>query len=255
MRLSATENGRGSPVALLHGLFGQARNFGAVAKALAAQHRVLALDLRNHGDSAHDPRMDYPAMAADVGETLGVLGARPAAVVGHSMGGKAAMTLALRDPGAVRRLVVSDIAPASYPPGFRSYAAAMRALPLLPGTSRRDVDAALAPAVPEAGVRAFLLQNLDFAAAPPRWRIGLEEIAAALPLIEGWDAPPGARFDGPALFVRGERSDYVRSEHEEPIRASFPRAEFRTVAGAGHWVHAENPSGFIEAIADFLAEA
>ncbi len=252
MRLNVLETGEGPPVALLHGLFGQARNFGALTRALAARHRVLALDLRNHGDSPHDPRMDYPAMAGDVAETMAALGARPAAVLGHSMGGKAAMALALSDPGAVSQLAVSDIAPVAYPPHFAAYVAAMRKLPLREGLSRREADAALLAAVPEAGVRAFLLQNLRLG-SPPRWRIGLEEIAAGLSAIGGWEAPTGARFDGPTLFVRGERSDYVRPGHEPAIRALFPHAAFATVEKAGHWLHAENPAGFLEAIESFLA--
>ena len=252
MRLNAIGSGDGPPVALLHGLFGQARNFGLVTRTLSARHRVLALDGRNHGDSPHDPRMDYATMAADAAETLAALGARPAAVLGHSMGGKAAMTLALTDPGAMSRLVVADIAPVAYPPHFRGHAEAMLAMPLRPGLTRRDADAALAGAVPEAGVRAFLLQNLALDADPPHWRIGLAAIAAGLPAIEGWEVPPGARYDGPALFVRGARSDYVRPEHKAAIRALFPRAEFATVENAGHWLHAENPAGFLDAVGGFL---
>src|SRR5205823_3337734 len=124
--------------------------------------------------------------------------------------------------------------PVPYPPHFREYARAMAALELAPGLTRAAADAALAPAVPEPAVRSFLLQNLVFG-APPAWRIGLAEIAAALPEIEGWDAPPGARYEGPVLVLSGERSDYVRPEHRPAIRALFPAARFVTLKHAGHW--------------------
>lgn len=250
MRLNAVESGRGPAVVLLHGLFGQARNFASAREALSDRHRTIALDLRNHGDSPHAPGMGYAAMAADVAETLEALGARGAAVLGHSMGGKVAMRLALDHPGALSRLVVSDIAPVPYAPAFRGYAEAMRALPLRAGMPRREADAALAAAVPEAGVRAFLLQNLDLAAG--RWRIGLAEIAAGLPEIEGWEAPPGAAWPGPVLVLRGGRSPYVRPEHAAAFRALFPRMEQAVVEKAGHWVHAEDPAGFLAAIRPFL---
>lgn len=256
MRLNVTEAGHGAPVVLLHGLFGAGQNFGAIQKKLAASdgRRVLALDLRNHGASPHASAMGYPEMAEDVAETLEALAALPAAVVGHSMGGKVAMALALARPEAVSRLVVADIAPVRYPPAFRPYAEAMRALPLRPGLTRREADAALAEAVAEPGVRAFLLQNLRLDTDPPRWRIALEEIAAALPGIEDWPGPSG-RYDGPTLFVSGERSRYILPEHHPAIRSLFPEARFATVPGAGHWVHAENPAGFLEAITPFLDEA
>jgi pimeloyl-ACP methyl ester carboxylesterase len=255
MRLNLVEAGEGSPVALLHGLFGAAQNWGAVQKALAAAgHRALALDLRNHGASPHAAAMDYPAMAADVADTLAAAGAQPAAVVGHSMGGKAAMALALARPEAVARLVVADIAPVRYPPALRGYAEAMRALPLRPGLTRREADAALAESVPEAGIRAFLLQNLRFDTDPPRWRLALDAIAAALPVLEDFaGTAPQARYDGPVLVLAGERSDYVRPEHHARFRALFPAAEFAAVPKAGHWVHAENPAGFLALVTPFLA--
>ncbi|MDJ0390030.1 alpha/beta fold hydrolase [Roseomonas sp. E05] len=255
MRLKATEAGQGAgpPLVLLHGLFGQAQNFATVQKALAATRRVIALDLRNHGQSPHDPAMDYAAMAGDVAETLAALGAAPAMVLGHSMGGKVAMALALSRPGLVERLVVADIAPVDYPPAFRPYAEAMLAMPLPPGLTRREADAALAGAVPSAAVRGFLLQNLQLDSDPPAWRMGLREIAAALPAIEA--APPlpgGAQYEGPTLVLAGEQSDYIRAEHRPLFRRLFPAARFATVKGAGHWLHAEKPEGFLAAVAAFL---
>lgn len=249
--LHATETGQGPPVAVLHGLFGAGANLGAVARRLAERRRVITLDLRNHGASPHDPEMTYPAMAGDVLDTLAALGVERAALVGHSMGGKAAMTAALLRPGAVERLVVADIAPVRYPPAFRPYVEAMRAIPLLPGLTRARADAALAEAVPDKGVRAFLLQNLRFGERPS-WRIGLEHIAAALPGIEGWDTPPGAAYPGPALFLSGARSDYVRPEHRPAIRALFPHARFAALRDAGHWLHADQPEAFAATVAAFL---
>src|SRR6185437_9280962 len=131
---------------------------------------------------------------------------------------------------------------------FRAYAAAMRAIP--PGTSRAAADAALAAAVPEAGIRAFLLQNFRPGASPP-WRIGLAEIAAGLPEIEDWRMT--GRFDGPTLFLAGARSDYIRPEHRPTIRALFPAARFVTLKDAGHWVHADNPEGFVGVVEAFMA--
>jgi esterase len=256
MRLNVIEMGEGggAPLVLLHGLFGQAANFGAVQKMLAnAGRRVLALDLRNHGASPHAAAVDYVTMAADVAETLRASGATPADILGHSMGGKVAMMLALTEPALVSRLIVADIAPVAYPPAFRPYAEAMLAVKLEPGLNRRQADAALADAVPAAGVRGFLLQNMDFAAKPPAWRIGLREIADSLPTVEA--ALPvleGARYDGPVLVLSGELSDYVREEHRPLFRALFPAARFGKVKGAGHWVHAEKPEGFLAAVQAFL---
>lgn len=253
MRLNAVEagEGAGTPLVLLHGLFGSAGNWGAIQKRLAARRRVIALDLRNHGSSGREAAMDYPAMAADVAETLAALGAAPAAVLGHSMGGKVAMALALAQPDLVERLVVADIAPVTYPPALRGYVAAMQAVPLEPGLTRREADAALAEAIPEPGIRAFLLQNLRFGDGAPGWRLGLQEIGAAMPVIEAFPDFT-ARYDGPVLVLNGERSNYIRPTHHDRILALFPRAEFGTVAGSGHWVHAENPQGFLALLEPFL---
>lgn len=252
MRLNAVEIGQGEPVAVLHGLFGNAQNWSAVQKRLATGgRRVMALDLRNHGSSAHDPAMDYPSMAEDVAETLAALGVRQAAVIGHSMGGKVAMALALTRPDRVARLVAVDIAPVAHAPALRGYIDAMQAVPLRPGLTRREADAMLATAISEPATRGFLLQNLRIDGAAPAWRLNLVAIAAAMPAIEGFP-DSDRRYAGPTLFVTGERSTYVRPEHHARIRALFPAARLATVAGAGHWLHAENPEGFLAAVTGFL---
>ncbi len=250
MRLNHIDTGSGPPVVLLHGLFGSARNFGTVQRALAPLFRVIALDARNHGASPHGPGMRYATLAADVVETLDALGIARAAVIGHSMGGKTAMTLAIMAPDQVGRLLVADIAPVPYQHGNDSIADAMRAIPLHTGPTRAESEAALIDAVPIPAVRTFLIQNLQFG-PQPHWRIGLDEIAAALPDLEGWQTPVGT-YSGPTLFVSGARSDYVLPEHRPIIRALFPAARFVIVKNAGHWLHADNPAGFLSVVEAFL---
>ncbi len=248
MILAAHSLGEGAPVALLHGLFGSARNLGQVHRALAARFRVIAIDLRNHGDSPHAATMDYPAMAADVLDTLQAQDALPAGVMGHSMGGKVAMRLALHDPGAVSRLAVADIAPVPYPSHFGGYVAAMRAVP--PGLSRNAADAALAPAIDDPRIRGFLLHNWRPGVG---WRIALDAIEACLPRIEAWETPVEPPYAGPTLFIAGAKSDYILPAYRPAIRAQFPAARFATIKDAGHWLHAEQPAAFIETLAAFFA--
>jgi pimeloyl-ACP methyl ester carboxylesterase len=250
MILNAIQSGEGPPVVLLHGLFGTARNFGAIQRPLAARFRVIALDMRNHGASPHGTDMRYQAQAADVLETLEARDALPAAVIGHSMGGKAAMATALIRPEAVGRLLVSDIAPVPYQHGNAAFAEAMKAIPLSASLTRAQADAALAGVVDDPALRAFLLQNLTFGSSPG-WRIGLHEITAAIPDLEGWLPIPG-RYDGRTLFVAGARSDYLRVEDRPAIRELFPDARFVTIKNAGHWVHADNPTGFLSIVEAFL---
>ena len=255
LRLHAIETGEGAPVVILHGLFGSARNWGAIARRLAAAgRRVIAADLRNHGDSPHESRMDYAAMAEDVASLIEERGGGRAAVLGHSMGGKVAMVLALTRPALVERLVVVDIAPVAYRATLGAYASALRALPLRPGMRRAEADAALAATVENPAERAFLLQNLVFdASGAPRWKPNLAAIEANMPLIASFpDMPRHARYDGAVLVLRGERSAYVLPEHYEPTLALFPRAVFVTVPGAGHWVQAEAPEAFLRAVEPFL---
>jgi len=248
MILNTTEAGEGRPLVLLHGLFGQGRNFGALLRRLSATRRVIAIDMPNHGASPHAPRMDYRSMAGDVAETLAAHGITGADVMGHSMGGKAAMMLALTAPVLVGRLVVSDIAPVTYPPRYGELLAAMRAVPA--GASRAVADAALAPAEPDPATRAFILSNRRPDGSG--WRIGIEGIAASMEAILDWAPPEGARFEGPSLFVSGERSGYIREENRPAIRDLFPAARFLTVKGAGHWVHADQPEAFAAVLEGFF---
>jgi pimeloyl-ACP methyl ester carboxylesterase len=160
------------------------------------------------------------------------------------------MALALTTPGVVNRLLVADIAPVPYQHGNTGVAEAMQAISLTPALTRQQAAAALEPAVPRPDVRAFLLQNLRFGASP-RWRIGLKEIAAAIPDLEGWDPIPGT-YEGPALFVSGANSDYLLPEHRPTIKAQFPAARFVAVKNAGHWVHADNQAGFLAVLEAYL---
>lgn len=252
MILNAISAGEGKPLILLHGLFGAAKNLGVLARGLSERFRVVSFDLRNHGESPHGLKMDFATLAADVAESCTALGIARADVAGHSLGGKTAMMLALTRPQMVARLAVMDIAPVAYQHDYDDYVAAMQAIPLSPSLTRHEADAALAGAVPAAPMRAFLLNNLVLGEAP-HWRAGLAEIAAGMPDMLDWRDPPGAGpFAGPALFLRGGESDYVRPEAEPAIRRLFPAAELRSVEGASHWLHADKPQPVLEQLKAFF---
>jgi pimeloyl-ACP methyl ester carboxylesterase len=206
--------------------------------------------MRNHGDSPWIPAHSYPEMAADLAEVIESLGA-PVDLLGHSMGGKAAMQLALTRPDLVRRLVVADIAPVAYRHDQTRNARAMAALDLGRITSRAEADAALAQSIDDPALRAFFLQSLDLRPRPPRWKLNLEVLEAEMPKIVGWPGTSG-EFPHPALFLTGALSHYVLPEHREPIRAQFPKARFARIPGAGHWLHAEKPREFEETVRVFL---
>jgi len=254
MKLPVTSYGEsGSPVVVMHGLFGSGRNWMTAARRLATEHRVYAFDLRNHGGSPHTDTMSYPEMAQDVVETISGLGVGPVGLVGHSMGGKTAMLTALRHPEVVDRLVVVDAAPVAYPPAFVAYAQAMRTADLSNIQRRAEVDAQLAEAVPTPGTRAFLLQNLILDDQGARWRPNLPVIEAALPAISGWPEDENGSYAGPTLFVFGGKSDYVQLEYRESIERYFPQVQYAEIPEAGHWVHAERLDDFLAAVTPFLA--
>lgn len=234
------------------GLFGAARNWRALAKRLGAGRRVIAVDMRNHGESPWSDRHDYPAMAADLAALIEKVSgeAGRAAVLGHSMGGKAAMALAQTRPELVERVIVADIAPVAYGHNLMTEIEAMRAVDLTGMRRRAEVEAALAELVEAPAISSFLAQSaiLD---DTPRWSLNLDVLEAEMLTLTGYPELDGV-YDGPALFLRGGASDYAGPDHRERIRALFPNAVVETLEGAGHWLHAEQPRAFVDAANRFL---
>lgn len=246
-RTDISSDGTAPALLIAHGLFGSARNWGASANRLSARGPVAAVDMRNHGASPWLNSHSYHDLAGDLLDELAPGGD----LLGHSMGGKAAMVAALSAPDRVRRVIVADIAPVAYSHIDQQLALidAMRGLDLGAVTTRRQADLALAGRIPQAPVRAFLLQSLDL--GEKRWRLNLDVLAGEMKNILGFPDVSG-EFPGPALFLTGADSTYVLPEHRDRIRSPFPRARFAKIPGAGHWLHAEKPREFVAAVAVFL---
>lgn len=236
------------PLLIAHGLYGSARNWGVIAKRLSDERQVVAVDMRNHGDSPWTSSHRYEDMADDLAEVICDIGGT-ADVVGHSMGGKAAMMLALRHPDCVRRLTVADIAPAAYGHSQIQFIEAMRAVDLTRVERRSDAAAQLEAFGVDKALQSFFTQSLDIVGR--RWRLNLDTLAAEMPLI--MDFPQiDAQWPDPTLFLTGGESDYVGPEHRPLIRALFPRARFVKLPGAGHWLHAEKPQEFTATLRAYL---
>lgn len=240
------EPGDAPPLLIAHGLYGSARNWGVIAKKLSEDRQVITVDMRNHGESAWFDTHSYEDMAEDLKQVLD----GPSDVLGHSMGGKAAMTLALTSPHLVNRLIVADIAPVTYDHTQMPMIEAMRSVDLSTITSRRDADDQLATKVDDRSVRAFLLQSLDVPGR--RWKLNLETLAAEMDKIIGFPDLQTAAFDGPTLFLSGAESDYVTRAHRDAIKQRFTKPRFARIPKAGHWLHADNPSAFVAAVLTFL---
>ncbi|XP_042778677.1 sn-1-specific diacylglycerol lipase ABHD11 [Panthera onca] len=244
----------------LHGLFGSKTNFNSIAKALAQQtgRRVLTVDARNHGDSPHSPDMSYEAMSQDVQDLLTQLGLVPCVLVGHSMGGRTAMLLALQRPELVERLIAVDISPVETTSNsdFPSYMAAMRAVDVPDDMSRSSArklaDQQLSTVIQDPAVRQFLLTNLVEVDGRFVWRVNLEALAQHVDKILAFP-PRQESYPGPTLFLLGGNSQYVHPSHHSEIRRLFPQAQMQTVPNAGHWIHADCPQDFMAAIRGFLA--
>jgi len=252
--LHTLEYGSSGPrVVFLHGLFGQGRNWNNIARSLSDAYRVTAVDLPNHGRSAWTARVDFAEMADQI---AGLIDADdPVALVGHSLGGKVSMALALRHPELVERLCVVDIAPVEYRNGseFSRYIAAMKAMDLDAIKTRDDADAAMSEAAPDAGVRAFLLQNLRREGGGWRWQANLDVIDRDLGRLSSWPKEfASATYEGPVLWIAGQTSSYITYEAVPAMRRSFPRVRKVTINGAGHWVHSDQPETFLDVLRVFL---
>ena len=237
-------------VVILHGLFGSATNWRSIGRGLSEQHQVCIMDLRNHGDSPWHDEMDYPQMAADVVATLDRLQIDRPVLLGHSMGGKTAMALAQLDLAPLSGLIVADIAPLSYPHDHDEFIAAMSSLDVDSLRSRGDADRLLSVRVAEVATRQFLLQNLVRQGDTFRWRVNLRSLQQNMTNLLGWNIDRPSDLE--ALFIAGGESPYIQGEGREAIRNQFPRATVETLAGAGHWLHAEQPQTFSQLVQDYL---
>lgn len=233
---------------IIHGLYGSGRNWGVIAKRLSDQLRVITVDLRNHGTSPWTDTHSYADMAQDLAEVIDRIGA-PAHVVGHSMGGKAAMVLAAQHPDLINRLIIADIAPVAYTHSQIQFINAMRDVDLSQITRRSDAESQLADLGVEPALQSFFTQSLDVAGK--RWRLNLDVLAQEMDKILSFPEVTGA-FDGPTLFLSGANSDYVAPDHRPAIKSLFPKARFAKLPDAGHWLHADKPREFEAAVRTFL---
>lgn len=251
MHLHTDISGQGEPLVLIHGLFGSYENLGMIARQLADTFQIINVDLRNHGKSAHLPTMNYREMAQDVLETLDGLGVAQAAFLGHSMGGKVAMQIALDAPHRVNKLVLADISPVVTSPRHQTILQALTDLPINSMHDRRDAEPILAQSVTEPAVRQFLLKNLLKVDGRLQWRFNLSALCENYAQILA--APSGSGcFTGPVLFIKGGDSDYILPAHQPIILAMFPQAKAKIIQGTGHWLHAEKPAAFAKIVRDFL---
>jgi len=243
------------PLVVLHGLLGSARNWQSAGRDLAADFHVCALDLRNHGESFHAREVSYAIMADDVVAWLEARGLERVHLLGHSMGGKVAMVLACRHPDRVARLVAVDIAPKAYPKSHGREFEAMNSLDVGALISRADAERQIEPAVPDWGLRQFLLSNLERRkdGAGFRWTINLAGLTAALPTLEAEFLAAADRFASEVLFVLGGKSRYfVRGEDEALVARHFPGARYATIAESGHNPHFEMRERFVAVVREFL---
>ena len=253
LQLAFEDIGIGPPVVILHGLFGSGANWRSVAQALATSHRVLCADLRNHGNSPWADSMDYLEMAEDVRTLIARLELPSPTVVGHSMGGKTAMALALISPASVGRLVVVDIAPVPYADRFTPYVEAMRGIDAAATASRTEAQRRLAERLPDPATAAFLVQNLISRNDHFDWRLNLAAIGLSVPALSAFPTVLlGRRFRGPVSLIHGGLSDYVAARDIEAFTDLFPDFQAHVIEGAGHWVHAERPQAFLSALRQVL---
>ena len=250
MKLFHRELGQGQPVVMLHGIFGSSDNWLTHSRMLSEHFHTYALDLRNHGQSPHDDEFSYPVMVEDVLEFMQTHSIEEPVIIGHSMGGKVAMNLAVAHPHRIQKLIVVDIAPKPYDMEDYIFLKGLNAIPIEQIETRQQADEALAAYVAESDVRQFLLKNLQRKPEGGfKWKLNLSSMTANIRRI-GLPLEFDGKFEKPTLFVRGARSNYIRDNDMDAIRQIFPAAEFKTL-DSGHWVPAERPQEFVEVVTEF----
>jgi esterase len=256
MNLHYKSYGEGHPLLILHGFLGSSGNWHTLSQNVFSEHyRVLAVDQRNHGRSPHSDVFDYEVLAEDILRFMDTHEVDDAHVLGHSMGGKVAMHLAIRYPERVSKLIVVDIAPRAYNELHTDILDALRDVKPEDYADRDEIDDALAQYIPHPRVRLFLMKNLTIDPKTKKysWQINLESLRENYPLINE-AIPEDGRYDGPTLFIRGDQSDYITDDDRPDIERHFPAARVTTVKNAGHWLHADEPEPFGRIVTAFLTE-
>jgi esterase len=254
--LNYQQSGTGEHIVLIHGLFGSLENLNMVAKPLSKTYCVTSVDVRNHGNSFHSGNMEYPELAQDIINLLNHLNITTCILLGHSMGGKIAIQVALEQPERITRLVIADIAPVSYPPHHLEIITGLQAIDLSQVHKRKDADEQLAAYVDNIGVRQFLLRNLalndqgNFA-----FKCSLADISKGYPQIMKANELPIDKvpYTGATLFIKGGDSDYIQPQHKEAITKLLPNSKAKIIQGAGHWLHAEKTVAFNKIVIDFIS--
>ena len=252
MELHYRTLGEGPPLLILHGIFGTSDNWQTFGKQLAHDYQVFLIDQRNHGLSPHSDDFSYPLMAEDLHEFIQQHRLENPIILGHSMGGKAAMFYAVAHPEAFDKLLVVDIAPRAYPVHHQHILDAMDAVDLTTAGSRSEVEEQMKPYLPDRGVRQFLMKNLTREDDNTfTWKLNLASLRENIDKV-GAAVESSTPVEKPVLFIRGAKSDYIRPEDETLIHQIFPQARVTTINDAGHWVHAEQPDALYDEVMRFL---
>jgi esterase len=253
--LNFQQQGEGEHIILIHGLFGSLENLNMVAKSLSQDYCVTSIDVRNHGNSFHQQNMDYQILAQDVINLLDKLAIKSCHILGHSMGGKIAMKIALSFPERLKKLIVADIAPVKYPAHHLTIIEGLQAIDLTQVHKRKDADSQLAKYVTDASVRPFLLRNIALNEQRKfQFKCNLNNIEQGYQqIMQSISAQKDEQFNGETLFIKGGNSDYILPEHQSAISQLFPKAKAKIIQGAGHWLHAEKTVAFNKIVDAFLS--
>jgi esterase len=253
MKLFFRKLGEGQPMIILHGLFGQSDNWQTLAKQFAEKYQVYTVDLRNHGHSPHSDEWNYSVMSADLFELINDNDLKEVILIGHSLGGKVAMQLALDHPEKLSKLIVADMAPKYYPPHHDKIIAGLKSIDFDLIKTRKEADEQLSKYINDFGTKQFLLKNLYWKDENKlAWRFNLNAIAKNIEAVGETFATDAKQCILPTLFLRGERSKYILDEDVPQIEKLFPHYELKTIAAAGHWIHADQPKAFYDAVIDFI---